>query len=86
MEYRTIITDTFEPSGGEDGELPLRFVLRRRTEHQARRSSRENWQLDTAKPGPSVEYNDLAVFTRRQLSGLLASGTDWLAYNPATDG
>lgn len=80
MERRTRTTHTFDPIG-EDGELPASFVLRRRIEHQARRSEREHWQADTGAGAETVQLIDLGAFSRQQLAELIADGAACLAWN-----
>ena len=82
METRTNITHKFEPVG--DDTVPARYDLVRITDHEARRSSRELWRLNTDVT-PYHERDVIATFTRHQLSALIADGVDWLAYVEEAD-
>jgi DNA-binding LacI/PurR family transcriptional regulator len=82
MQTRTKVTHKFEPA--TDDKVPAKYDLVRETEHQARRSDREIWKLNTDVT-PYVERDVVATLTRRQVAALIADGADWLAYGGEDD-
>jgi hypothetical protein len=56
------------------------FKLVQDTDHQTRRSDRENWSTDYTHPETKIAETLIPHLTRHQLADLLADGVQALSY------
>jgi len=81
VQHRTHRELEWQPVNTSDGELPQEFRLDT-VIHLQRRDGRSQIWLDE-KPATRLTIAD--NISRRELSGLIASGTDWLAWDGKDD-
>jgi hypothetical protein len=76
-QKRDFVERKFNPTNeGDEHDPPARFNLEEHTARQTRRTDREIWRDEAGTYKRVV----LGVFTRREVSALVADGADWLAY------
>jgi hypothetical protein len=76
-QKRDFVERKFNPvNEGDEHDPPARFNLEEHTARQTRRTDREIWRDEAGTHKRVV----LGVFTRREVSALVADGADWLAY------
>lgn len=69
----------FDPHGPEvSGRVDMEYDLVKVTQHQARRTDRELWRLDTSV-SQAYTREVVGTLTRSQVAKLIADGADWLA-------